>query len=185
MDKPLPILDDKSVLTFKELFECHYRSINFFAFQILGDKASAQDLVQDAFLNYWSQKDTLSTDDITIKSYLYSTVKFMAFNHIRHQKVVNNYSSKMAAAGLHEEAATVKMIRAEVLNELYTAIEALPENCREVFRLGYFEGFSNPKIAEVMQISINTVKTHKQRGLKALRAILRPEAFLLLTLLSS
>lgn len=183
MNRLLPDSNTESVLMFKQFFDSYYKSLSFFAFQLLGDKDLAEDLTQDAFLNYWNQRDRLSTEDKVVKSYLYSTVKFMALNHIRHEKVVESYSLQAATSGLNEEEITVKMIRAEVLNELYLALETLPENCREVFRLGYFEGFSNVKIAETMQISINTVKTHKQRGLKALRAILRPETFLLLTLL--
>lgn len=183
MNEPKPIHDENALLLFQQLFESHYKRISFFAFQLLGDHVLAEDLVQDAFLNYWNQRDKLSNEDKAVKSYLYATVKYMALNHLRHQKVVDNYSSQMADAGLCEEEITVKMMRAEVINELYLAIEMLPESCREVFRLGYFEGFNNAKIAEVMQVSINTVKTHKQRGLKSLRSVLRPETFLLLTLL--
>jgi RNA polymerase sigma-70 factor (ECF subfamily) len=183
MELPLSIHDEKSLLIFKALFESHYKSMLFFAQQILSNRDLAEDLVQDAFINYWNQREIVPNEVKAIKSYLYSTVKFMALNHIRHQKVVDNYAAAIAVAGLCEEEITVKLIRAEVLNELYLALQSLPESCREVFRLGYFEGFNNAKIAEMMQVSINTVKTHKQRGLKTLRTILRPETFLLLTLL--
>lgn len=183
MNKALPDIDGESILMFKKFFDAHYKRLSFFAYQILGDKDLSEDLTQDAFLNYWKQRETLSKEEKVVKSYLYSTVKFMALNHLRHQKVVQKYSLELVAESISEEGIAAKMIRSEVLNELYMALETLPENCREVFRLGYFEGFSNSKIAEVMEISINTVKTHKQRGLKALRAVLRPESFLMLTLL--
>ena len=81
-----------------------------------------------------------------------------------------------------EEDVSEKIIRAEVVNELFKAIELLPAACREIFRLGYIEGLSNPKIAEVLDVSVNTVKTQKQRGIKILRNVLRPEAIFLLLL---
>jgi RNA polymerase sigma factor (sigma-70 family) len=69
------------------------------------------------------------------------------------------------------------IIRSEVLNEINLAIQKLPSSCQQIFRMGYLEGLTNPEIAETLSISINTVKTQKQRALKSIKTSLNPEIF--------
>jgi RNA polymerase sigma-70 factor (ECF subfamily) len=61
------------------------------------------------------------------------------------------------------------MIKAEVLQQIYEAIEALPSQCKKVFKLCYVEGLSNSEVAAQFSISINTVKNHKVKALGLLR----------------
>jgi RNA polymerase sigma-70 factor (ECF subfamily) len=51
----------------------------------------------------------------------------------------------------------------------------MPTSCQQVFRLGYLDGLSNLEITRELKISINTVKTQKQRGMKMLLKRLNPE----------
>lgn len=69
---------------------------------------------------------------------------------------------------LSEDSLDEKMIEEEVLGEIYRAIDELPPECRRVFRLG-LEGLSNQEIADSLSISINTVRTQKQRAMAVLK----------------
>ena len=60
------------------------------------------------------------------------------------------------------------------------AIEQLPEGCKTVLKLAYFEGLKNDEIATELGVSINTVKTQRQRALNLLRLRLPKGAYLLL-----
>lgn len=171
------VYDEDCSISFKGIFDSYYKNLCFFAYQILDDKDLAEDVAQDAFLAYWHQMDKMASHEKVIRSYLYTTAKFIALNKLRHQKVANRYSCDTSSYELEEEEVMEKMIRAEVISEIHQALDTLPEACKEILRLGYFEGLSNAKIAEVLSISINTVKTQKQRGLKALRMLLKPETF--------
>lgn len=182
MKKGSSLYDCENDLPFRKVYESHYRNLCFFAYQLLGDREIAKDVVQDSFVAYWNQKGTISNNEKIVKSYLYSTVKFISLNNLRHKKVTERFSMNSSDPYLEDEQITEKIMRAEVLRELYSALDMLPEGCKEVFRLGYFEGFSNSKIAEVLEISINTVKTQKQRGFKILRSVLKPEVFFLFSL---
>lgn len=183
MERNLPASECENDQAFKKAFESYYRNLCFFAFQLLQDKALAEDVVQDAFVAFWNQKDNVIDHEKAIRSYLYSTVKFISLNTIRHQKVVGQHELSQANDHFEEEKITEKIIQAEIMKEVYYALDKLPFHCREIFRLGYFEGLSNSKIAETLEISINTVKTQKQRGLKILRSILKPEFFFIFLLI--
>jgi len=62
-----------------------------------------------------------------------------------------------------------------VINEVYRIIAEMPVACQKIFKMGYLEGLSNLEITEKLQISVNTVKTQKQRGMKILLDKLHPE----------
>jgi RNA polymerase sigma-70 factor (ECF subfamily) len=71
------------------------------------------------------------------------------------------------------------MIETEVLTEINKIINKLPEACQAIFKLSYIEGFSNQEIADQLQLSINTIKTQKRRGLKYVQSKLNPEFFII------
>ncbi|WP_411273350.1 RNA polymerase sigma-70 factor [Daejeonella sp.] len=160
---------------FEQLFKTYYPRLCHFSFQIVRDKVSAEDLVQEAFIKYWGHREEISTHDIAVKNFLYSTVRNASLNLIRHHKVVSQYLEQQNPAPIEEFNIIHSMIRSEVLAEIHKALEILPESCQRISRMGYLEGMKNSEIAQKLGLSINTVKTQKQRGLQLLRVILKPE----------
>lgn len=177
----LDLADDSPESIFRE----YYSRLSYFAFQFVNDKDVAEDLVQDAFLAYWDQKKKVADHPNAIKDFLYTSVKNAALNLLKRQKVVERYFSLRSEEVIEGERILESIIEAEVMANLHQAIARLPESCRNVFLLAYFEGLSNSKIAEKLSISINTVRNHKQNGLKVLRTQLNPETFIALLVLIS
>ncbi len=91
---------------------------------------------------------------------------------------------------LHEQENTSSpaedqdIIRMEVFRVIYQEISNLPEQCGKIVRMSYIEGLKNEQIAEVLSISLQTVKNQKTRGMKLLRMRLPPFVFALFLLLS-
>lgn len=173
-----PSLRDTSKLLPEEIFALYYSRLCHFAFQLLTNKEEVEDIVQDAFVAFWNNRELVSENPIAIKNYLYTAVRNACYNLHRQAKVQERYLLIENPATVEESQVLNAMIRAEVMEEIYKAIDTLPEGCQRIFRLGYLEGISNPKIAEVLGISVNTVKTQKQRALKVLRANLKSDIFL-------
>lgn len=161
----------------EQLFKAFYPRLCHFSFQIVKDKVKAEDLVQEAFIKYWNHREEISSHDIAVKNFLYSTVRNASLNLIRHDRVVRDYLEQQDPSPIEEFNIIHSMIRSEVLAEIYEALETLPASCQRISRMGYLEGMKNNEIARKLGISINTVKTQKQRGLQLLRLILKPEAF--------
>lgn len=129
----------------------------------------AADLVQDAFERLWERRADFS-HEAAIRSFLYVTVKNAFLDMQRHERVVQKY----AAAQQEEEAITEnmleRMITAEVLADVHQALQKLPQGCRSVLNLGYFQGLRNEEIARELRVSVNTVKSQKMRAIKLLKA---------------
>lgn len=175
-------MEDHYSLLPEALFKKYYPRLCHFAWQFVHDKVLAEDIVQDAFMAYLKNSDALVEDDVAIKNFLYSAVRNACFNLSRHEKVVQRFLGYYRPEDFEESHVMAKIIRSEVMDEIHRIMQAMPESCRQVFRLGYLEGLSNLKIAEKLNISINTVKTQKQRGMKLIKSKFNPELLGLLLL---
>ena len=67
----------------------------------------------------------------------------------------------------------LQRIENEVIEEIFHTIERLPEECKKVFKLSYIEGLEVNRVAEILDISENTVKTQRLRARKFLKENLK------------
>ncbi|MGK6349923.1 RNA polymerase sigma-70 factor [Parapedobacter sp. DT-150] len=173
-------MNNSCALSIEDVFKKYYARLCHFAWQMLHDRDAVEDIVQDAFMAYWNNKDAIADQDIAIKNFLYTAVRNSCYNTLRREKTTQRYYMIQQHEESEESEVLTKIIRSEVMAEIYAIIQSMPDGCQEVFRLGYLEGLTNPQIAEKLAISINTVKTQKQRGLKIIKGKLNPELFVLL-----
>ncbi|QJB32473.1 RNA polymerase sigma-70 factor [Chitinophaga oryzae] len=161
------------------LFKAYYPRLCYFAFQFTGDKDQARDIAQEAFVSYLGQRAQVAPHPVAVKNFLYTSVRNACLNLLRHEKVVEKFAASQAAPPPDDTTVILTMIRSEVLGEINRVLQTLPEACQEVIRLGYIEGLKNQEIAHQLNISVNTVKTQKKRGLHMLRQRLDPEMYTL------
>lgn len=168
------LLDNK---TFEDLFELHFTKLMGFVFNYVRDEEVAKDIVHDAFLTLWSNRKCLNPT-YPMKSYLFTLAQNCALNYLRHLRVV---------AG--NEQAVVELLEAanEDLNDyekrlvrLEEKLAQLPEKQREVLVKCVVEGKKYKEVAEELDITVNTVKTHITRALKFLRDELQEDLIMLL-----
>lgn len=167
----------------EEIFKRYYKRLCLFASRLINNVDLAEDIVQDAFCSYFDKMDTVSSDEDAVAQYLYSSVRFLVYNHYRKTKVERKYWNLTNFDEIEERSIERELIYSEVLGRVYEIIETMPTACAHVFRKGYLEDLSNKEIAEQLDISVNTVKTQKQRGMKILLSKLHPEYLPLILLL--
>lgn len=167
-----------NTLAAEALFREYYTRLCHFAYQFTGEREAAKDIAQEAFVNYLAQQERVSDHPIAIKNFLYSSIRNACLNAQRHEKVVKKFAEQKAAEPDVEAGVIQAIIRSEVLGAIHQALQSLPEECQRIIRMGYIDGLKNKKIAELLDISINTVKTQKKRGLQLLRLRLPPELYM-------
>jgi RNA polymerase sigma-70 factor (family 1) len=169
----------------EDVFKEYYGRLSYFAFQFVNDKAVAEDFVQDAFVAYWDCKKNVSDHPYAVKDFLYKAVRNSSLNYLKRKKVQDRYFFLRNDEKIENEKVLETMIQAEAMANLHHAVLQLPESCRKVFMLAYFQGLSNPEIAKELHISINTVRNHKYNGLKILRSHLDVETFMAILVIMS
>jgi RNA polymerase sigma-70 factor (ECF subfamily) len=166
---------------FEQVFKTHYKNLHAYAFSILKDEMTAEEMVQNVFYKLWTRAENLSISG-SLAAYLYRAVNNESLNYLKHQKV-------KAVHGLHiayrmsgqTDSASKKLHLKELEVRLHTALNELPEQCRTIFQLSRFEELRYREIADRLNLSIKTVENQMGKALKILRA--RLVDFLPVTLL--
>lgn len=174
-------MENRYVLSSKELFTSYYPRLCHFAWQILRNDEYVQDVVQDAFVAFWGKQQTIGDDPVSVKNYLYTTVRNSCFNIKRHEKAVARYQSLNPFDEAEEPDVLAELFRSEVMGAIYEVMKEMPKSCLEIFRMGYIEGISTNEISRILGISVSTVKTQKKRALKLIKSKLNPEFFAIIS----
>ncbi len=153
-----------------ELYAAHYQLLVRLAALLVGDTATAQEIVQDSFAALHRARRPGSGITLTC---LRQSVVNRSRLVLRH-RVAAGTSAPGPAPGMPgaEQHAMTGLDRPEVIS----ALLALPARQREALVLHYYAGLSEAQIAAAMGISSDAVKRHTARALAALRPVLdRPE----------
>ncbi|MEO5874836.1 MAG: SigE family RNA polymerase sigma factor [Streptosporangiaceae bacterium] len=154
------------------IYSANYRSLVRLAAMLVRDVATAEEVVQDAFVAMHGAWRRLRDPDKAL-SYLRQSVVNRARSVLRHRAVVEKYAPKgMPDAQSAEHGAIVEFERTAVI----TALSTLPTRQREALVLRYYADLSEAEIASTMGISRGAVKSHTARGMAALRNILEKQS---------
>lgn len=171
--------DDASL---KLLYRLFYKALVAFSAQMVERQEVAEELVQDVFVALWQHRNTFESSG-TLRAYLYNSVRNKSISWLRHERVERDRIERFEREyRLMEADGGDEPDREEVFRQLLLGIESLPPKLRQQFLLS-IEGKTSADIAREMGITVDSVKKQRQRGLKALRAKLSPEALLLLFVL--
>lgn len=161
------------------MYETYYSPLVDFARLQINDREHARDIVQKTFMHLWENRHDLGIES-NLQGYLFTSVKNRCINHHRHLKVRNEH--RKSTQHLRPIADTDEMVSQEIENRVQQAIEALPDQCKAVFKLSRFDQLKYQEIAEKLGLSIKTVEAHMGRALRQLRQDLADYLPLLLIL---
>lgn len=167
-------LKHRRIGEYKALYNFYYKSLCFFAYGYLKDHQEAEDAVQETFIRIWEGKSDIQQAE-KLGGYLYATVRNYCLNFLRQRKTQAVFQAHELAQvdTTWEEDESLRMIKSEVYREIMQTIEKLPPKMQEVFKLSYLSQLREEEIAQRLSISVNSVKTHKQRAKKILREDLK------------
>lgn len=165
-------------------FECFFRRyyprlVNYAARFVAGHE-TARDLVQDSFARLWERRCELR--ELDLASLLFTMVRNACLNYLKHNGVVARHELEYTARMRGEERiysydflsdAEQPCLYEELQREVQKAVDALPDRCREVFRMSRFEGLKNREIAARLGISETAVEKHLARAVGRLGEHLR------------
>ena len=148
---------------FKELFKDFYPSQVLFATKLIKNKIDAEDIVQEVFINLWRSKPTFK-NEIAFRAYIYLSTKNRCIDYFRKKK---NISVEISDNFLDEIDLEI-ILKEEAFRLLDKAINNLPTKTKEIFKLS-LNGMTIDEIATRLKVSVNTIKTLKNRAYKIIR----------------
>jgi RNA polymerase sigma-70 factor (ECF subfamily) len=171
----------KDFAAFEELVDRYEDKIFRLAFRFVRNETEAKEIVQDTFLLVWRKLDTFKGDS-QFGSWLYRVATNTALMRLRAQRrhpeisteelpvdYLDNYGQLPAAGENWAKRPDDELQSDELRQRIQKAVDELPDIYRTVFLIRDVEGLSTEETAEVLEISIPTVKTRLHRARLALR----------------
>ncbi len=140
------------------------------AVRMLGDRAEAEDLAQEALLRLWRIAPEWRAGEAKVSTWLYRVVTNLATDRLRRRRGVGLDEAPEIEDGA--ASAVERMIEHDRAEALQRALDLLPARQRQAVVLRHLEGLSNPEIAAAMEIGVEAVESLTARGKRALAALL-------------
>lgn len=177
-------ISDKDPAAFNEVYDKLYRKLFLFAKNLISDTEEARDIVTESFIKLWAQKNTFDNMG-HLQVYFYTVIKNSCIDYLRKDKLRAKIENQLIRSEvISENAIERKYQEAELVQILYGRINQLPERMQQVFKLTYLEGYRRSEVAQMLNLSENTIRNTNAAAMKALRLTLGAEQYVILIFLA-
>ena len=152
------------------LYDRYSPRVHALALYILGETMLAEEVTQDTFIKFWSRARMYVSERGSFIVWLLTITRRTALDRLRLEG-----RRPMLSDGRDPDAIW-PLLRDESHDSdearwrsLYFAVQALPDDQRQVINLAYYQGMSQSEMAEELGWPIGTVKTRMRAALQALR----------------
>ena len=157
----------KDLKIFEDLYKEHFAFLSLVSFNITKDKEVAKDVVQDFFIYMWEKEKAINFT-ISFKAYAARAVKNLSLQYLEKNTTISLETKKIVLPKAEEQDVFEKAEESKQ-PKILTLVDKIPQARREIFMSHIVEGHSYTEIAEMYNISVNTVKTQMKRAYAFLR----------------
>ena len=158
--------EDALTLIYKKYWQPLFTS----GYNILKDRQACEDIIQELFIRLWNNRHAIEIT-VSLKAYLYASMRYEVYRQIRAGAVRADIFDDLPER-LPASAAYGNIEYKELIAQVNTVVNTLPEKCREVYKLSREEYLSHKEIASRLNISTKTVENHLTKALRQLRTSL-------------
>lgn len=168
------------ILAFNQLYEAYNQRFIRFAQSYVTTNEIAEDIVNDSFMYYWENKQSIANQNIS--SYILTVVKHKCLNYLKRltleEQAINRFQyleewELQLKINTLEACNPERLLSDEIQFLVQKALHSMPEQTRDILIRSRYQSQSNREIAEELDISIKAVEYHMTKALKTLRAVLK------------
>jgi len=165
------IREQSNEQAFEALYNRYFKVLFNFAYSKVNDRFSAQEIVQEVFVNLWQQRQC--TEVACCRSFLFAIMKRRIISFYRKEYTRQHHHDQWQLHHEnHTESADQEILTLDLQNRYEEGLHLLPPKCHEVFTMSR-KGFSNKQIGAELLISEKTVEQHITKALRVLREHLK------------
>jgi len=162
---------DKTAFSF--IFTSYYSDLVYFANTFLHNAESAEEIVQQIFVELWVDHENISINK-SFKSYLLKSVQNKCFDFMRHISIKNkHFSFMMKNRVLFENETENYILWSELEERVSVALDEMPPDLSESFKMNRFQNLKYHEIAAELNVSVRTIEVRVSKALQYLRVFLK------------
>lgn len=151
-----------------ELYRLFSRRLLHFARLITRSPEIAEEIVEDVFVKLWTNRDRINeVENLTV--YLYVATKNQALNAVSQKAkalIQAPFDDLDIETGNMVADPYTELVTAEMMKKMQQAVDNLPPRCKIIFKLVREDGLRHREVAEILNISINTVDVQMAIAIK-------------------
>jgi len=155
-----------------ELLQTYWAPLVSYAQQIVRSRDAAEDVVQEVALRIWERRNEWTPTD-RLQAFLYRTTRNEALNQRRGRRTRDRILGSLPILRRSGPSPEEISRDSDLSRSVRRAIDSLPPRRKEIFILARFHGQSHREIAEILDISPQTVSNQMSSALTQLRRELR------------
>jgi RNA polymerase sigma-70 factor (ECF subfamily) len=159
-----------------QLYDRHAAAVFGLARRVLMRAEDAEEIVQDVFAQVWRDASRYLADRATVAGWIMMLTRTRAIDRLRARRARPDQAATESSAALplrepgrDPEQAAVTADDGRIVRH---ALDALPDNQRQLVELAYYEGMTHSEIAERTGVPLGTVKTRLRAAMATLRGAL-------------
>ena len=156
---------------FDALFLRWYPQVRKFLLILVKNKALAEDLAQTVFMKVWLYRDRLDPAK-SLKNYLLVLSKNGALDVFKSKRFLTTDVKDAPIEKAGGDRAEYRMEYGEAYSRIVRAVEEMPDQRKQIFKMSRFQSMPNDRIAAELGLSVRTVEKHIQLALKDIRKYL-------------
>jgi len=156
---------------FREVVYYYSPKLISFLFSITKTRHTAEEIMQEVFLRLWQNRESVEAGNLG--GWLYRVASNLAYSYLKREALNGRLLSSLNKKQANQFSEIDQQMDYKECRELiHKALNQLPDQQRKVYQLSLQEGMSRKEVAELLNISPNTVKNHLSRALQFLRHFL-------------
>ena len=175
-DELMTLVQRRDPVAFEVFYDRQAGAAFSLAYRMVGDRAAAEDVVQESFLSIWRSRARYDSARGGVRAWTLSVVRNRAIDALRRGSLpsrrLDSDDDEVLAEQPAGERTEVEALRRETARELRGALAELPEEQSRVIELAFFGGFTHSEIARMLGMPLGTVKGRLRLGLEKVRASL-------------
>lgn len=162
---------DKKAL--KKLHDKYFNQMCLYTLKSVHETGVVEEIVSDCFIKIWENRKKIEIN-VSVKHYIFFILRNSIVDYSRKTKFLTKSIDE-----IQEPVDEAYFDEQKLYADLYSALEVLPEQRRQILELAVFDSMTYQQIAEKLNISKNTVKTQIGRAYRILKERLDPKDFYL------
>lgn len=164
---------------FAILYNLHIDHLYHYGTKLCKDSDAVKDSLQELFLEFFLNRERIKTTPENLKYYLMLALKRNLVRKLKSGKLVTHHQEKLLEFE-PEYNIEFKIIEQEsekeIHNTLMNALKKLPSKQKEAIYLRFNESLEYPEIANILEITVESVRKQVHRAIKTIREVLRSKS---------